>query len=185
MRPLVYESIFVPHVLIIQQSVGFLCHDRIPERNRVALIPFRFVIRVDGDEDLFRVPRKERSQIEPELEIKRRFVVYFVVRVRFLSVCVRGNRSKTFDGFDAQKHVRFRSVPNVRDGREHGDQGERGGREGEEGIGANPNRVTHSCATKFVFVCVFFCGLQRQKGAKREIATKRHQRLPLFHHHSG
>ena len=151
MRPLVYESIFVPHVLVIQQSVCFLRHDRIPQRNRVVLIPLRFVLRVDGDENLLRVPRKERSQIEPELEIERRLVVLFVVYRgrRFLSVHVRGHRAKTLDGFDAQKRVRFGDVPNIRHRGEDGDQGERGGGEREEGIGANPNRVTH-----FFFVVV-------------------------------
>ena len=95
MRPLVYESIFVSRVLIVQQSVLFRRHDRIPERNRVSRVPFRLVFGVDGDEDLFSVPREERSQVESTL---------------VLSSCAR--RSGTLDGvFRSISRAKTRPVP--------------------------------------------------------------------------
>ena len=158
MRPLVYESIFVSRVLIVQQSVIFRRHDRIPERNRVSRVPFRLVFRVDGDEDLFRVPREERSQVESHFEEQRRLVVLFARRRRwrFLPVRVRGHRTESFDRFHAQKHVRFGDVPNVRDGREDGDESQRGGRQGEQRVRANPNGVPH--AKVDTFLRPDFCG---------------------------
>ena len=171
MRPLVYESIFVSRVLIVQQSVLFRRHDRIPERNRVSRVPFRLVFGVDGDEDLFSVPREERSQVESHFEEQRRLVVLFSRRWCFLPVRgVRGHWTEFFDRFYAQKHVRFRDVPNVRDGREDGDERQRGGRQGEQRVRANPHGVTHDVDDSIIcdafllpIKCGFFLVVRRKK----------------------
>ena len=76
-----------------------------------------------------------------------------------LSSCAL-RRSGTLDGvfrsIYAQKHVRFRDVPNVRDGREDGDERQRGGRQGEQRVRANPNGVTHDVDDN-IYVMPFFC----------------------------